>query len=241
MLYTATFLLVSTTPAEQLLATWPINFYRSNYWRSDHVPNNEGLPASLNFGYDPREWSLSLRDSDIGETFYANLDDFNTHILTDGTNSTIDIYAENEGAATGTADPEASRFGLSPYSLNGIDFEGYTITAISFTLEDFESRVVSELIFEGDEYDPPDYVWSRVIAVTGTYSFYGQPNLNIHTAVELEWPSVSGLVYQVQWNTNLSTNVWHDLGDTIIGDGTTNHVFDSTKHAPKKFYRIDIQ
>lgn len=58
----------------------------------------------------------------------------------------------------------------------------------------------------------------------GLYAYAEVDNisdLKIHTAIELEWLATSGLVYQIQWSTNLSTNVWYDLGDPIIGDGTT--------------------
>jgi hypothetical protein len=65
--------------------------------------------------------------------------------------------------------------------------------------------------------------------------------LTINSAVELEWPTIPGLVYQIQWNTNLTTNIWHNLGDPIIGDGTTYYYFDSTRHYPKRYYQIDVK
>lgn len=63
-------------------------------------------------------------------------------------------------------------------------------------------------------------------------------NLNIHQAVELEWPTVSGVVYQIQESTDLET--WVDVGDPITGDGTAMSKLFSIKGRSKNFYRIVI-
>ena len=46
-------------------------------------------------------------------------------------------------------------------------------------------------------------------------------------AVGISWPTVAGTNYTVQWTTNLATNaVWSNLALPVVGDGTTNCLFD---------------
>jgi len=63
-------------------------------------------------------------------------------------------------------------------------------------------------------------------------------DLGIYTAVELVWPSVSGVTYQVQYSTNLVSTNWFNLDSSILGDGTTNSVFDSVRGTEERYYRI---
>jgi len=58
----------------------------------------------------------------------------------------------------------------------------------------------------------------------------------VHSAIELEWPSVDGAFYQIQESMELET--WQDLGDPIPGDGSKQGVFISIKGESKKFYRV---
>jgi hypothetical protein len=62
--------------------------------------------------------------------------------------------------------------------------------------------------------------------------------INIAPAVEIWWPSVAGQLYQVQWASELAPTVWSDLGPPVEGNGTTNSVFDTTRHSEKRFYRV---
>jgi hypothetical protein len=57
--------------------------------------------------------------------------------------------------------------------------------------------------------------------------------------IGISWPTVAGTNYTVQWTTNLVTDaVWTNLGAPIVGDGTTNCLFDPMTGSPGKFYRI---
>ena len=58
------------------------------------------------------------------------------------------------------------------------------------------------------------------------------------TAVEVGWKSQSGTNYQVQCSTDLSSNSWENVGSSVVGDGLTNTVFNSTRDAGQKFYRV---
>ena len=57
--------------------------------------------------------------------------------------------------------------------------------------------------------------------------------------VGISWPTLAGTNYTVQWTANLATNaVWNNLAAPIVGDGTTNCLFDPLAASSLKFYRI---
>jgi hypothetical protein len=65
------------------------------------------------------------------------------------------------------------------------------------------------------------------------------PTVNIARAMQLEWQSQSGALYQVQASPDASS--WQDVGDPIMGDGLPKTYFDPTPSDTKKFYRIQIK
>lgn len=60
------------------------------------------------------------------------------------------------------------------------------------------------------------------------------------TALELWYKAASGVVYQVQSTTNLTSGLWDDVSDSVTGDGQTHYMFESTRPAPNKSYRVII-
>jgi hypothetical protein len=60
----------------------------------------------------------------------------------------------------------------------------------------------------------------------------------IYTAVEIDWQSQTNRFYQVQYVTSVNSNSWLNLGDPILGNGSTNRLFDSILGQPRKFYRV---
>ena len=63
-------------------------------------------------------------------------------------------------------------------------------------------------------------------------------HMSIYKAVEIGWNSFSGVTYQVQYSTNFLSTNWFDLGTQIVGNGTTNFVFDSIRETDMRFYRV---
>ena len=63
-------------------------------------------------------------------------------------------------------------------------------------------------------------------------------HLEYHTAMELVWRMMPGTNYQIQCAATLASNTWQSVGAPIAGDGTTNAVFESTRGADQKFYRV---
>lgn len=65
------------------------------------------------------------------------------------------------------------------------------------------------------------------------------PSVTITPAVELQWQTQNGAVYQVQSSPDLTG--WSDLGLVLFGDGQTKKFYDTTGTTTKKFYRIQIR
>jgi len=66
----------------------------------------------------------------------------------------------------------------------------------------------------------------------------GQQPLAIYTAVELVFPTQSNMVYQLQYQNNLGSTNWINLGEPFFGDGTTNSILQSTRLSGQRFYRL---
>jgi hypothetical protein len=65
---------------------------------------------------------------------------------------------------------------------------------------------------------------------------YGTGNGNL----SIFYPTQPGYNYQLEFKTNLTDAVWIPLGNTTIGDGTTQSAIDVIGNA-SRFYRLQIQ
>jgi hypothetical protein len=64
------------------------------------------------------------------------------------------------------------------------------------------------------------------------------PPLSIHpSCVDVCWSSRVGKVYQLQYRSEVTTNVWTNLGSPVSGNGLTNCLTDSIS-GPQRFYRV---
>jgi hypothetical protein len=77
-----------------------------------------------------------------------------------------------------------------------------------------------------------------VLLVPSTNPVPAVAGLTIQSAVQLCWPTAPGAVYQVQWASQLDTNLWYYLGPPITGDGSTNCFSDPIGPNPARFYRV---
>jgi YVTN family beta-propeller protein len=66
-----------------------------------------------------------------------------------------------------------------------------------------------------------------------------EPTLTVEVAqLQLCWRSVLNNQYQMEQRSSLTTNSWQPLGGIVIGNGSTNCVFDSILGKPQRFYRV---
>jgi len=88
-------------------------------------------------------------------------------------------------------------------------------------------------------FDTGDSIGDSV-AVIDAFEWFGlvTAQASIHRAVEIEWPSELNKNYQVEWSPVVNSNDWSALGAVVPGTGTNISVFDSTRHATNRFYRV---
>jgi len=72
------------------------------------------------------------------------------------------------------------------------------------------------------------------------FTFEPPPRVTIRASqVEVCWNSKSNLTYQVQYRSDLTTNLWTSLGNCVRSTNSTSCVFDQiVVGQPQKFYRV---
>jgi len=58
------------------------------------------------------------------------------------------------------------------------------------------------------------------------------------SVVDVCWESLTNRTYQVQYRSDLTTNMWSDLGSPAPGDGGTVCISDSVRGQLRRFYRV---
>lgn len=83
--------------------------------------------------------------------------------------------------------------------------------------------------------------WANIDNLTFSDAYLGvdnQPQVGIEQAVAISWLTEYGRRYQVETSEDLASGEWQSFGDPILGDGTTNSIFDATGSVSRKFYRV---
>lgn len=78
----------------------------------------------------------------------------------------------------------------------------------------------------------------RIAAIVAVGVPMPSASVGISQSVEVDWQSVLGETYQVQYSTSLVGESWVDLGEIVVGDGLNKSVFDSTRDDANRFYRV---
>lgn len=66
----------------------------------------------------------------------------------------------------------------------------------------------------------------------------GVAAVSLYRAVEVEWESLPGRTYQVQWADTLPTETWFNLGSPVVAAETNTSVCDRVLPAGNRFYRV---
>jgi hypothetical protein len=56
--------------------------------------------------------------------------------------------------------------------------------------------------------------------------------------LSLTWSAEAGGMYQLQYNSNLSSSNWINLGSLFTATGATLNTTDSVTNGPQRFYRV---
>jgi hypothetical protein len=95
--------------------------------------------------------------------------------------------------------------------------------------------------------DPRAGLWNDMMGTLEEQQYWGvievgtpQPELTIRVSeVEISWFALSGISYQPQYRSSLTTNNWVDLSSPILGTGSVNYLKDPVPiGAPRRFYRV---
>jgi hypothetical protein len=93
--------------------------------------------------------------------------------------------------------------------------------------------------------DPwPQGSWNDMMGSLAEQRYWGvvevSPRLSVRVSqVELCWPTVTNVVYQIQYRTGLSTNTWVNLGTQMVGIGSTICVTNAvTAGLSPRLYRV---
>jgi uncharacterized repeat protein (TIGR03803 family) len=65
-----------------------------------------------------------------------------------------------------------------------------------------------------------------------------QPLTLTNGRLSLSWSTEAGGVYQLQYNSDLSSGNWVNLGSAATASGTTLSTTDSITNGPQRFYRL---
>jgi hypothetical protein len=105
-------------------------------------------------------------------------------------------------------------------------FNSPSIVPTSDTRADYSSQFLNVLA------DPIAVNTNTPLLHASSEVYLGAP------AMALSWPSNTNQIYKVAWTYQLSgTNIWYFLGNSVVGNGTTNIVYDSATNSTR-FYRI---
>jgi hypothetical protein len=130
-----------------------------------------------------------------------------------------------------------NEFVMSWDGLTVLDLVNYTNagwTNINLLVHATNSMTVMQFGFQNDpSYFGFDDV-SVILPVAPTIQSATRTNGNLLIA----WSSIPGLVYRVQYKTNLVQTNWIDLGSTITAAGTTSTLSDPIGPDPRRFYHV---
>jgi hypothetical protein len=61
-----------------------------------------------------------------------------------------------------------------------------------------------------------------------------------NNTLSLTWSTEAGEEYQLQYNSDLSSSNWINLGSSVTANGATFNTTDSVTNGPQRFYRLAL-
>jgi hypothetical protein len=89
--------------------------------------------------------------------------------------------------------------------------------------------------------DDPSYLGLDDISVVPIFPPTLQAAVGLASSVTINWPSVAGVSYQLEYKTNILQATWLNLGPPISGTGSTVSFLDPIGPDSQRFYRVMIQ
>jgi hypothetical protein len=83
-----------------------------------------------------------------------------------------------------------------------------------------------------------DVVWDNTGGATVRVTRVLPPLTAQVASVAIQWKTIQGEKYQLQYATALSPNTWTDIGNVIVGTGVTTQHIDTVLGTTQRFYRL---
>jgi hypothetical protein len=110
----------------------------------------------------------------------------------------------------------------------------FALTNMQFIVQ---ANAGSSVLMFGARNDPQAFGLDDVSVVPISLPSFKAVAMANH-ACTLTWTAVPGLVYQVQYTTNLAANVWNNLGSAISATNATLSLLDVQLSDAQRFYRV---
>jgi len=154
-----------------------------------------------------------------------------------GQNYLLSLWLENPANSEGATPNQflVQWNGTTLFNQTNLPFISWT--NLQFIVTASGSSTVLQFGFE----DTPYYLGLDDISATPLSSPAFKATQQTTTAFNLTWNTVTGLVYQVQYTTNLLQTNWIDLGQPLIATNPNLTVSDTNAvNSPQRFYRLSV-
>ena len=206
-------------------------------WRPDRILGQSG-PRSVNLRIYASTTTRSV--AGLSMTFADNLGADNTLVF----NGTLNWTTGNLPGPGNTRQfdivfPCTTPFLYDPAAGNLLLDTQLSGNGQSITLDTVEGNPTAREIVNTTSSNgvTADFV-APFVQVT-QFTFQPPPLVTIRASqVDVCWNSISNLTYQVQYRSDLTTNLWTSLVDCVRSTGSTSCIFDSVVVGqPQRFYR----
>ena len=120
------------------------------------------------------------------------------------------------------------------YVLNQTNLPAFGWTNLLFFVTATSSNTSLQFGFRNDQ----NYFGFDAVSVTNVPAIRLQPPVRTNSLVRLAWNGLDGLVYQLQYKTNLTQSAWLNLGVAFTATNATVSTNDTPGADRQRFYRL---